>query len=107
MDKSRGSVEKKKVNFFFLWVGKEIWVRRGPETKNQLGFPLIINENDAIVSHILKKVRVSRTLQYYEHIKEKSSQKSSLLKICTGGSILGICPLLEQLSNQATQQSSS
>ena len=38
MDKSRGSVEKKS-NFFSLCVGKEIWVGRGPETKNQLGFP--------------------------------------------------------------------
>ena len=46
---------------------------------------LIIDENDVITSHVLKKVRVSRTLEYYEHIKTKRSQKSSLLKICTRG----------------------
>ena len=35
-----------------------------------------------------KQVRMSRTLQYGEHIKTNSSQKSSLLKICTGGSLI-------------------
>ena len=35
-----------------------------------------------------KKVRVSWTLEYYEHIETKSSQKSSLLNICAGGSLI-------------------